>query len=91
MYAHRYREPLNNGYYYHLKAYVFCLEPSNSGKQLILMLPLQMRPLVDAVDCPEWIVPFQAFKSLAEEVSSLQNYQMLPRPMHPHCIPQLLK
>ena len=22
----------------------------------------------DAVDCPEWIVPFHVFKSLAEEV-----------------------
>lgn len=24
--------------------------------------------LQDAVDCPEWIVPFHVFKSLAEEV-----------------------
>ena len=24
--------------------------------------------LQDAVDCPEWVVPFHVFKSLAEEV-----------------------
>ncbi|KAF9608053.1 hypothetical protein IFM89_005203 [Coptis chinensis] len=26
-----------------------------------------MVPLQDAVDCPEWVVPFHVFKSLAEE------------------------
>lgn len=27
--------------------------------------------LQDAVDCPEWIVPFHVFKEIAEEVNSM--------------------
>lgn len=35
--------------------------------------------LQDAVDCPEWIVPFHLFKSLAEEVTvpTLENFLVL--------------
>jgi len=32
--------------------------------------------LQDAVDCPEWIVPFHVFKALAEEVKILKYFYL---------------
>ncbi|XP_055812661.1 mRNA cap guanine-N7 methyltransferase 1-like isoform X4 [Solanum dulcamara] len=50
--------PFGIKYKFHLEA----LEPTVFRKQHLYLLEV-----VDAVDCPEWIVPFPVFKAMAEE------------------------